>query len=99
MIKLEPVELHNKLYTAIVVELPETSLTIVTGKKGYIMCGALDIDILNKKWPNRKMPAARALGVQTIDELLEAPLADVSKAAEALGVKKGMTGKEALYYM
>lgn len=98
MISMEPIFLHDKWYTTIVVELPETSLLIVTGKKGYIMCGALDIDVLDKKWPDRKMPAARALGVRTIDELLEAPLESVSKAGEQLGVKQGMTGKEALQY-
>ncbi|MDA3129669.1 YunC family protein [Aliibacillus thermotolerans] len=99
MISMDPLLLHDKWYTSIVVELPETTLLIVTGEKGYIMCGALDIEVLDKKWPKRKMPAARAMGVRTIAELLEAPMESVSKAGQELGVKQGMTGKEALKYL
>ncbi|WP_158737826.1 YunC family protein [Alteribacillus sp. YIM 98480] len=99
MMKMEPVILHDQFYTSMIVELPDTTLLIVSGEKGYIMCGALDIDVLNSKWPKRKIAAGRALGVRTIAELLEAPMESVTKAAEALGVKAGMTGKEALYFM
>ncbi|MFB4163165.1 YunC family protein [Alteribacillus sp. JSM 102045] len=99
MIKMEPVVLHDQFYTSIIVEIPDTTLLIVSGKKGYIMCGALDIDILNTKWPTRKIAAGRALGVRSIAELLEAPLESVTKAAEALGVKAGMKGKDALQFM
>ncbi|WP_240374485.1 YunC family protein [Bacillus piscicola] len=96
MVTVSPLSLDGQLFTATTVELPETTLLIVSGEKGYIMCGALDIEVLNGKYPKRKIAAGRALGVRTIDQLVEAPLQSVSKAAEELGVKAGMTGKDAM---
>lgn len=96
MMTLEPLELDGNMYRSITVKLPETTLLIVSGDQGYIMCGALDISILNTKWPDRKIAAGRALGVRSIEQLLDAPLDAVTKAAEELGVKAGMIGRDAL---
>lgn len=63
------------------------------------MCGALDIGLLNQKLADRKIIAGRAVGVRTIDDLLKAPLESVTYEAEANGIVKGMTGKEALLKM
>ena len=46
----------------------------VTNEVGYIMCGALDVGLLNAKLKERKIVAGRAVGVRTIEQLLEAPL-------------------------
>ncbi|MGO4273884.1 DUF1805 domain-containing protein, partial [Paenibacillus sp. TAF58] len=43
--------------------------------------------------------AARATGVRTIEELLEAPLESVTHTAEDLGIVAGMTGREAILKM
>ncbi|SFE94567.1 YunC family protein [Alteribacillus iranensis] len=99
MMRMEPLLLQDKMFKCMTIELPETTLLIVSGSKGYIMCGALDIDVLNTKWPKRKIAAARALGVRTMEQLLDAPLESVTKAAEELGVVKGMSGREALLRM
>lgn len=63
------------------------------------MCGALDIDLLNQKLADRKIIAARAVGVRTIDDLLHAPLESVTHEAEICGIVEGMTGEEALLKM
>lgn len=63
------------------------------------MCGALDVGLLNERLKDRKVIAGRAVGVKTIDELLEAPLESVTFEAEKLGIHKGMIGKEALLKM
>lgn len=42
---------------------------------------------------------ARAVGVRTIEQLLEAPLESVTTGAEALGIPAGTIGKEALLKM
>lgn len=63
------------------------------------MCGALDVGLLNEKLKDRKIVAARAVGVKTIDQLLNAPMESVTLEAEALGITKGMIGKEALLKM
>lgn len=84
---------------AISVELPKTNLLVVTSDKGYIMCGALDVALLNEKLKDRKVIAGRAVGVKTIDQLLDAPLESVTYEAEELGITKGIIGREALLKM
>lgn len=64
-----------------------------------IMCGALDVALLNERLRDRNIVAARATGVRTIEELLEAPLESVTYTAEDLGIVAGMTGREAILRM
>lgn len=97
MITISPIDIEGIIFTAIRVELPKTNLLIISNEVGYIMCAALDVDILNKKLKDRKVIAARAVGVRTIEDLLHAPLESVTKTAEVdYGWKKGMIGKDAL---
>lgn len=99
MIQLSPITIEGHTFLSISVQLPKTNLLIVTSEKGYIMCGALDVALLNEKLLERKIIAGRAVGVKTIEQLLDSPLESVTVEAEKLGIQKGMTGKEALLKM
>ncbi|MGZ4160597.1 MAG: YunC family protein [Neobacillus sp.] len=99
MIDLSPLEIGGHTFLAVTVLLPKTTLLAVTSDKGYIMCGALDVGLLNEKLGDRKIIAARAVGVKTIEQLLNAPLESVTFEAEKLGIIKGMIGKDALLKM
>lgn len=99
MISVEPIFIKDKPFTAVTVKLPKTNFMSVSNDKGYIMCGALDVQLLNDKLKERKIVAGRAVGVRTIEQLLEAPLESVTLEAENLGIHAGMTGKEALLKM
>lgn len=99
MMSLSPIEISGHLVIAIEVHLPKTNLLVVTTEKGYIMCGALDIGLLNEKLAGRKVLAGRATGVRSIDELLDAPLESVTYEAERLGIAKGTIGRDALLKM
>lgn len=81
--------------------LPKTTLLVVTNDIGYIMCAAVDIDFFNNtpKLAARKIIAGRAEGVRTIEELLNAPMAKLTIAAGELGIKAGMSGRDALVLM
>ncbi len=96
MITINPIDIDGIIFTAIRVELPKTNLLIVSNEVGYIMCAALDVDILNEKLKDRKVVAGRAVGVRTIDQLLEAPLEKITDASREHGWQEGMSGKEAL---
>lgn len=96
MITVNPVEVEGKLFQAIRVELPKTNLLMISNDTGYIMCGALDVDLLNRMLADREVIAARAVGVRTIDDLLHAPLEMITDASKAYGWEVGMSGKEAL---
>ena len=99
MIDLSPIVIDGHTFLAVTVLLPKTTLLAVSSAKGYIMCGALDVGLLNEKLKDRKVIAGRAVGVRTIEQLLNAPLESVTFEAEELGIYQGMIGKDALLRM
>jgi uncharacterized protein YunC (DUF1805 family) len=99
MMSLSPIEISGHLVLAIEVNLPKTNLLVITTEKGYIMCGALDIGLLNEKLKDRGVIAGRAIGVRTIEELLDAPLESVTYGLEKLGVTAGTKGRDAVLKM
>lgn len=99
MIEMKPLMLDGRQVTAISVQLPKTNLLMVTTERGYIMCGALDVGLLNERLADRGIIAGRALGVRTIEQLLEAPLESVTVAAREIGIEPGMKGKDAIITM
>ncbi|WP_409271160.1 YunC family protein [Neobacillus sp. SCS-31] len=99
MIDVTPLEIAGKTFLGITVKLPKTTLIVITNDSGYIMCGALDVGLLNRKLRDRKIIAGRAVGVRTIDELLNAPLESVTHEAEKRGIHAGMSGRDALLRM
>lgn len=96
VVEVKPLFIEGKPFTAISVQLPKTNLLVVTNERGYIMCGALDVNLLNEKLQKRRIIAGRAVGVKSIDELLHAPLESVTVEAEREGMQVGMIGKDAL---
>ena len=99
LMSLEPITIEGNVFLAISVILPKTNLLVVTNDNGYIMCGALDVALLNEKLADRKVIAGRAVGVKTIEQLLNAPLESVTYEAEARGISKGTIGRDALLKM
>lgn len=99
MIQVLPLSLGDKVVLGIEVKLPKTNLIAITTDRGYIMCGALDVRLLNERLAERKIIAGRAVGVKTLEQLLEAPLESVTDSARELGVVEGMKGREALLKM
>ncbi|WP_409251870.1 YunC family protein [Bacillus sp. SCS-153A] len=99
MMNLSPIEIEGHTFLAVSVQLPKTNLLVVTNDKGYIMCGALDVGLLNAKLKDRKIIAGRAVGVKTIQQLIDAPLESVTHEAEQLGITTGMSGRDALLKM
>ncbi|MFE4710412.1 MULTISPECIES: YunC family protein [Bacillales] len=99
MVTLEPITVGGHVLVGVEVKLPKTTLLTISTSRGYIMCGALDVGLLNEKLSDRGIIAARAVGVRTLSQLLEAPLESVTIEAENLGILPGMPGSEALLRM
>ena len=99
MIHVEPIAIGPHTCVATVVELPKTTLIAISAPEGYIMCGALDVHLLNTRLSGRRIIAGRAVGVRSVKELLAAPLESVTDAAAAIGVTAGLSGREALRIM
>ncbi|SER78671.1 Uncharacterized protein YunC, DUF1805 family [Gracilibacillus ureilyticus] len=96
MMDVKPLTIDGHTFVAITVELPYTTLLVITNDVGYVMCGALDVDLLNEKLSNRPVVAGRAIGVRTIDDLLHAKLEKITNTAQKHGWEKGMDVKKAL---
>lgn len=99
MVQIRPMDVDGHVILGIEVALPKTNLLILSTDKGYIMCGALDVDLLNEKLADREVVAGRAVGVRTLEDLLTSPLQMVTIKAEKLGVHPGMSGRDALLKM
>ncbi len=100
MMRMIPFTLENgETVLGVEVNLPKTNLLAITTDKGYIMCGALDVALLNERLKTREIIAGRAVGVRTLEELMEAPLESVTFTAEKLGIVAGMKGSDALRLM
>ncbi|MCF2948633.1 YunC family protein [Paraglaciecola aquimarina] len=67
-------------------------LLTIQGEKGILACGYVNVTTCDKT----DEACAIVSGVNNHDEMLAKPVVAVSKQAEKLGVKLGMSGKEAL---
>jgi uncharacterized protein YunC (DUF1805 family) len=90
--KLVEIKIGNKTAAGFEIALPNAMIVLARGKKGFVMCGYLNLDTAEKL----KDAACVVKGVKTIDDLLKAQIAGLSSEAEKLGIRAGMTGREAL---
>ena len=89
------VKLQNGTAAGYEIQLIKASLVLVLTKKGFVMCGYLNIATADKLGD----VAAVVRGVATVDELLIAKVQEVSEAAKKIGIEIGMTGESALEKM
>ena len=82
-------------FTAYSIPTTNTNILIIGAEKGFLGCGYLKVEIANKV----NDVCAIVTGVKTPDDMLAAKVIAVSDAAAELGVKEGMSGKEALVLM
>ncbi|MBC7114997.1 MAG: hypothetical protein PWR09_1073 [Archaeoglobi archaeon] len=82
-------------FTGISIEMENSKLLIIKAEKGIIGCGFISIDAAEKFGE----AVAVISGVSSIEEMLEKPVVKVSEKARELGIKEGMSGKEALEKM
>lgn len=99
MVKIVPVQLDCGTAIGVSVELPKTRVLSISTQKGYIMCGVLNVSELDRLHPERKIIAARVIGVREIEDLLHAKVVEATEEAKKLEIYEGMTGKEALEKM
>ena len=67
-------------------------LIVIRGRKGFIMCGYLNINVANKLG----LIAARVAGVRSVEEMLNKEVAEVTTKAKEIGIKEGVKVKDVL---
>jgi uncharacterized protein YunC (DUF1805 family) len=96
----EKVQLKNKQADGFVIPLGPFNLVGVATDTGLVGCGAFDVSALDGfGYPAVKVRSGKGDPIATIEDLLSGIVKDVNKGAMSLGVRVGMTGREALDLM
>ncbi len=92
---VEQIELGKGSALGLKMDMEHAPLLVIRAKKGFVMCGYLNMDVANKLGD----AAVRVTGVKSFEDVLNAKAVDVSEAAKKLGIAVGMPAKEALMKM
>ena len=96
MIYIESLKVYDEAYLGVKVELPDSPpLILVIAKKGFVMCGYLNIEAAEKLG----VAAALVRGVTDFHDVLDTEIKAVTSKAETLGVDVGIKGSKALKQM
>jgi len=91
MIYVAQLNLNGRMALGLKVELPGSPpLLLIVGKRGFLMCGYLNMESVEKLG----VAAAMISGVKNFEEMLHGEVKAVSSKAETFGVKKGMLGED-----
>ncbi|NOZ58682.1 MAG: DUF1805 domain-containing protein [Euryarchaeota archaeon] len=93
--EIETIDLGKGSALGVRIPLGKAPLLVILAKRGYLMCGYLNVEAAEKLGD----AAAVVRGVRTFDDMLSARVEETTSAAEALGVERGMRGREALERM
>ena len=89
---MDNINIDGKSFQAYTIKTTNASLLIINGKKGMLDCGYVKVETADKLGD----VLAIVTGVNSYDDMRLKPVVAVSKAAEALGIKPGMSGGQAL---
>lgn len=92
---VEKIELKNGSAMGLNFHMQNASLLVIRADRGFVMCGYLDMDTAGVLGD----VAVKVKNVSTFDDVLQAPVVGATQKATNLGIKVGMTGKEALELM
>ncbi len=91
------IQLAEKEADGYVITLGAVKLVSVVTDVGMVGCGAFDVAALNNfSYPAAKVRPSNGPSISSIDDLMSGIIKEVNPAAEQLGLKTGITGKEAL---
>ena len=92
---MDTVQFDGNSLDAITFATQHTKILVIRAPQGLLGCGYISVETAAKVGD----ALAVVSGVSNYDDMLGATVKAVSPAAEALGVRPGMTGREALAKM
>jgi uncharacterized protein YunC (DUF1805 family) len=92
MLKYKKIKIGRKYIEAISINLLNKNLILLKGKKGYVMCGYLNLKTAQKF----QDVAIKIVGVLSIEEALKAKVHSCTSQARRLGIFKDQAVKDAL---
>ncbi len=92
MLQHKKIRIGKNNIEALLLNLSSKNLIVLRGRKGYIMCGYLNLKAAEKF----NDAAVKITGVSTIEGALRARVRSVTKEAGRLGIHKGQAVREVL---
>ena len=92
---MDSIQLDGNTLEAVTFATQNTKILVIRAAHGMLGCGYISVDTAAKVGD----ALAVVSGVAGYEDMLRASVKAVSPAAEALGVRPGMTGREALLKM
>lgn len=93
----ETIRLKHSDGAGYVVPLGPVHLVFVIARKGMVGCGAFDVLALGKfGYPAARVRGVGVPSVGTLDDLLNGEIKETNDEGAALGLRVGMSGREAL---
>jgi len=86
------IDLDKGKATGFLIELGAAPLILIRTKKGYVMCGYLNMSAANKLGD----VAARVTGVKNFEDVLNADVVELSENAKKIGLKEGIKARDFL---
>ncbi len=91
------VQLTNKQADGYVVPFRNVKIVCVITDVGMVGCGAFDVVALDSfACPAARVKSSTGHPIATVDDLLDGTVKEANAEASKLGIKVGMTGREAL---
>ena len=91
----EKIVVDGKSFVGFAVATPHTTVLLIRAPRGILGCGYFAVGTAEKVGD----PLAVVSGVSSFDDMLNASVKAVSSAAAELGVRPGISGREALLLM
>jgi uncharacterized protein YunC (DUF1805 family) len=92
MFRTKKIKVGRHRIEAFSIKLLSKSFVLLKGRKGYVMCGYLNVKTAEKF----NDAAAMVTGVATIEEALKTQVRACTRPAQRLGIYKGQPVREAL---
>jgi len=92
----EVIRINNKEIEGFVIPIGKVNLVFARSEKGLVGCGAFDVMALEKFGYAAAKVRPKGESVSSLDDLMNGEIAAANPSAEKVGIKEGMTGKEAL---
>ena len=86
------IELDNDDVVGYRIELDKAPLIVIKARRGYVMCGYLDMKTANKMGDI----AGKVTGVDTFEDVIKAQIIELSEKAKKKGFKIGMNAGDFL---
>jgi len=92
MLVSKRIKVGKKQILAVLIKLASNNLILLKGKRGYVMCGYLNMVVANKFGD----VAVKITGVSTIKQALGSRAVSISAEAKKVGIKRNQSVQDIL---